>query len=58
VFPINKLDWIAHHRIVRTDSNFKPEREGIDMAKAAAKKKSVKKTAKKPAAKKRAAKRR
>ena len=57
-FPINKLDWNAHYRIVRTDSNFKPEREGIDMAKAAAKKKMVKKTAKKPAAKKRTAKRR
>jgi hypothetical protein len=57
VFPINKLRLIAHHHEVRTDSNIKPEREGIDMAKAA-KKKMTKKAAKKPAAKKRAAKRR
>jgi hypothetical protein len=58
LFPINKLAPIAHHHEVRTDSNIKLEREGLHMAKAAAKKKTVKKSAKKPAAKKRAAKRR
>ena len=61
LFPINKLARIAHGSQVRTDSNHKPEREGIDMAKAAVKAKAKAKKkpmAKKSAAKKRSAKRR